>query len=112
MTIGELSKAAGIAPSAIRFYESTGILQRPRRKNGIRDYDRSAVEEIKILMYLRNSGISVRSLAAQDLETEIERRIEELDSEIARSKAMKAKLEQLLACRCHGERPRCVIFAS
>lgn len=53
MTIGEVAKAAGVSTSMIRFYESSGLLPRPRRKNGIRDYDASATDQLKVLRYFR-----------------------------------------------------------
>ena len=112
MTIGQLSKTVGISASTIRFYESAGILRTPDRKNGIRDYDASTIEELRILIYLRNSGVSVRSLSSKNLRPEIERRIDQLNADIARSQAMKAQLEEVLACACNGERQHCIIFAS
>ena len=111
MTIGQLSKTVGIAPSAIRFYESAGILPQPRRKNGVRDYDVSAVEEIKILLYFRNNGVSVRSLSAGDRHAAVEQRIRELELLIEEAQAMKRRLESLSECRCNGETSKCVIFA-
>lgn len=111
MTIGQLAKAAGISPSAIRFYESAGILPLPRRKNGVRDYDATAVNELKVLRFLRESGVSIRGLAADDRHAEVQRRIEELDELIESATAMKRRLQSLLACDCNGDTQKCVIFA-
>ena len=111
MKIGEVSKASGIAPSAIRFYESSGILPKPRRVNGVRDYEEAILDDLQILRFLRSTGLSIRSLAADDRRAELERRIAELDSLIANAAAMKARLEGVLACRCNGDRHSCTIFA-
>lgn len=111
MTIGQISKAVGISASAIRFYESTGLLPQPRRKNGVREYDESAIEEIKVLLYFRHNGVSIRSLSAENRHAAVERRIRELESVIDEAQAMKTRLESLLACRCNGETAQCVIFA-
>jgi DNA-binding transcriptional MerR regulator len=111
MTIGQVSKAVGIAPSAIRFYESAGILPQPRRKNGVRDYDASIITQLKVLRFLRDSGVSVRGLAAADRHAEVERRIVELDELIQSATAMKQRLQSLLACECNGDAEKCVIFA-
>jgi DNA-binding transcriptional MerR regulator len=111
MTIGEVSKAVGIAPSAIRFYESAGILPPPRRKNGVRDYDPSIVDELKVLRFLRDSGVSIRGLAAADRHAEVERRIAELNALIESAEAMRARLQSLLECECKGDTEKCVIFA-
>ena len=110
MTIGQVSKTVGIAASAIRYYESAGILPPPQRKNGVRDYDASAVDQLKILRFLRESGVSIRGLAAKDRHAEVERRIAELDLLIGNAMEMKRRLEALLACQCEGDTSKCVIF--
>lgn len=111
MRIGEVAKSAGIAASAIRFYESAGILPPPPRKNGVRYYDASIINELKVLRFLRDTGVSIRGLAAVDRHAEVERRIAELDSLIESATAMKARLESLMNCKCNGDTQRCVIFA-
>jgi DNA-binding transcriptional MerR regulator len=111
MTIGQVSKAVGIAPSAIRFYESAGIVTPPRRKKGVRDYDASIVDELKVLKFLRDSGVSIRGLAAADRHAEVERRIVELDQLIKSATVMKKRLQSLLDCDCNGDTQKCVIFA-
>ncbi len=111
MTIGEVSKAVGIAASAIRFYESVGILPPPLRKNGVRDYDISIVDQLKILRFLRDSGVSIRGLAAADRHAEVRRRIDELEALIVSATAMKLRLQSLLECDCNGDTQKCVIFA-
>lgn len=111
MTIGQVSKAVGIAPSAIRYYESAGILPPPRRKNGVREYDPSIVDQLRILCFLRQSGVSIRGLAAKDRHAEVERRIAELEAFITNATEMKHRLQSLLKCQCNGDSAKCVIFA-
>lgn len=110
MTIGQVSKAVGIAASAIRYYESAGVLPPPQRKNGVRHYDASAIDQLRILRFLRDSGVSIRGLAAKDRHAEVERRIVELDALIANATEMKRRLESLSACQCEGDTEKCVIF--
>lgn len=38
MSIGEVARRAGVAPSAIRYYESLGLLPVPARSGGKRRY--------------------------------------------------------------------------
>ena len=120
MTIGEVAKATGISASAIRFYESSGILRAPSRRNGIRVYDRSIVEQLRVLRFFRSSGISIESLAAmfaadtgaarQNRHEIVLRRIADLDKVIDDAKTMKRRLRKLLGCKCDGDTRRCVIF--
>lgn len=38
--IGELAGAAGVSPSAVRYYEAQGLLPRAERTSGRRVYER------------------------------------------------------------------------
>jgi DNA-binding transcriptional MerR regulator len=120
MTIGEVAKAAGVAASAIRFYESAGVLKPPSRKNGIRDYDPSAVEQLRVLRFYRSAGVSVEELAMmfsggakirrENAHAVVLRRIAEIEDVIAQARSMKRRLRGLLGCQCNGDSKRCIIF--
>jgi len=119
MTIGQVSKATGVPASAIRFYESSGVLPSPRRKSGIRDYDASIVEQLRVLRFFRSSGVSIESLgsmfsdgrAGRESRHEVVlRRIAELDELVKQAHAMKRRLRGLLDCECNGDRRKCMIF--
>ena len=43
MSIGEVARRAGVAPTAIRYYESLGLLPEPTRTAGRRRYDLPSV---------------------------------------------------------------------
>src|SRR4051812_20382722 len=49
MTIGEVSRRAGLRPSAIRYYESLGLVPKPRRASGQRRYDDSVLEWLSLI---------------------------------------------------------------
>ena len=53
MTIGHVAKATGIPASSIRYYEAAGIIAKAPRKNGMRQYGREAVDELKALRVYR-----------------------------------------------------------
>lgn len=121
MTIGQVATAAGVSTPTIRFYEASRILPAPPRKNGIRRYDPSIVEHLRVLRFYRSVGVSVEDLVAMFGAREssakarsqhdvVIRRIEEIDRVIAQARSMKRRLRGLLACRCGGDRKRCVIF--
>lgn len=121
MTIGQVAKASGVSTSAIRFYESEGILPKPPRKSGRREYDDATVELLQILRFFRSSGFSIRDLKAMsaadiglsttDRASVVRRRIAELDEYIQEASTMRTRLHSVLACECHGDKTRCVIFA-
>lgn len=119
MRIGELAKAAGISASALRFYESSGILTPPRRKNGMRDYDPSAIDELRIIAFYRSCGVSIdriakvapnRTSGREDAHDVVRRRLAELDAVVAQAQTMKRRLRSWLRCKCRRDRRRCVIF--
>lgn len=58
MTISELARRTGIAPSAIRFYERAGILPpAARAANGYRTYDDADVARLRLVGSLRRLGL-------------------------------------------------------
>ena len=54
MRIGQAAERAVLEPSAIRFYESTGVLPAPARSDaGYRDYDEADVDVMRFVRRLR-----------------------------------------------------------
>jgi arsenate reductase (thioredoxin) len=59
MRIAELSKRAGIAPSAVRFYEEAGVLPAGRRlANGYREYTEADLARLRLVLALRRLGLA------------------------------------------------------
>ncbi|HSI81044.1 MAG TPA: MerR family transcriptional regulator [Solirubrobacterales bacterium] len=121
LTIGEVARRVGVAPSAIRYYESIGLLPEPEREQGQRRYDESALgklafigvaqaagfklEEIRELVdgIDRGSGLGaeMRSLSA--------RKLGEVEALLERTKAMKGWLEVASECGC-ATPEECALF--
>lgn len=60
MKIGELAKRSGLAASAIRFYESKGLLKAAsRQSNGYRDYPPEALSLLSIIMDAQQAGFTL-----------------------------------------------------
>jgi len=58
MRIAELGRRAGVAPSAIRWYEDQGVLPAPdRRANGYREYDDGDLTRLRLVVSLRRLGL-------------------------------------------------------
>lgn len=58
MKVSELAERAGVAPSAIRWYESTGILPpASRQSNGYRDYSEVDLARLRLVVSLRRLGL-------------------------------------------------------
>src|SRR5262249_14155050 len=59
LTIGELARRAGVATSALRYYEELGLLPAPARISGQRRYPESAAWLIGVILLLRDVGFSL-----------------------------------------------------
>jgi arsenate reductase len=58
VNVSELAKQAGIAPSAVRFYEETGVVPSASRKpNGYRTYDPEDLARLRLVVALRRLGL-------------------------------------------------------
>ncbi|WP_218673453.1 MerR family transcriptional regulator [Chromobacterium haemolyticum] len=63
MKIGELAKRAGMAASAIRFYEAKGLLKiASRQANGYRDYPPEALTLLTIINDAQQAGFSLEEI--------------------------------------------------
>src|SRR6266498_3637497 len=93
LTIGELARRAGVATSALRYYEELGLLPTPARISGQRRYPESAVGLVGTILLLRDVGFSLaeqkalmasRAVARDDWQQLARRKLAELDDQIAR----------------------------
>lgn len=122
MTIGQVARKAGVTQSAIRYYEASGLLPRPSRKHGARQYDDDAVDQVKVLRLFRRAGITIRGLATiasqqrgSKMRREavlgvLQRRIADLDALMIEVQETKQRLEETIACQCNGDLKVCPIL--
>lgn len=63
LTIGALSKRAGVGVETVRFYERRGLVRRPTRpRAGYRSYPDDAVERIRFIRHAQALGFSLREV--------------------------------------------------
>lgn len=112
LTITQVARRAGIRASAIRYYESIGLLPAPPRVNGRRRYDEGVLRQLTIIAAAQGMGFTIAEIARLfhgfGPETpasarwralaEVKRR--ELDVLIGRAEAMRRRLEAALHCDC------------
>jgi DNA-binding transcriptional MerR regulator len=97
MKIGELAKRSGLSPSAIRFYESKGLLQSVGRQgNGYREYPPEAVAVLAIISNAQQTGFTldeIQRMLPHDLRHwDHEALVEGLTRKIADIEAMEQRL--------------------
>ena len=112
MRIGELAGRTGLNASAIRYYETVGLLAAPYRTGGQRRYPDQAIYRVLLIRFAGEMGFTLDEikLFLSGLREDApvgprwrklaHRKIEEVERTIQRSQQLKALLEHLLECRC------------
>jgi len=100
LTIGGVARRAGVRPSAIRYYESVGLLASPPRVGGRRRYDPRVLRQLAVIGVAQQAGFTIAEikilLHGFDAETSAaarwralaERKLPEIDALIARAHEM------------------------
>ena len=64
MRIGEVAAQVGVSADTVRFYERSGLLPRPnRRDNHYREYDEADAEHLRLLIDLRRLDLPLNEAA-------------------------------------------------
>jgi MerR family transcriptional regulator, redox-sensitive transcriptional activator SoxR len=112
MPIGALARMAGLAPSAIRYYESQGLLPKPVRCGGQRRYSSQDLGRLRIIQLALAAGFtvaetrtfltgfSVEVAPAARWRALAERKLAELNEQMERCSRMKELLESNFRCKC------------
>ena len=64
LTIGEVAERAGIATSALRFYEREGLVEAGRSQGGQRRYPRDVLRRIAFIRVAQSIGLSLAEIQA------------------------------------------------
>lgn len=63
LTIGELAERSGVATSAIRFYESKGLLRSERTAGNQRRYEQATLRRVSFIRAAQRVGLSLEEIA-------------------------------------------------
>jgi MerR family redox-sensitive transcriptional activator SoxR len=112
LDIGEVARQTQLQPSAIRYYESVGLLPAPRRENGRRRYDAKVFDQLNIIRVAQLAGLTISEIhtlltdfpehtpASERWEVLASKKLVEVNELIRNAMAMKALLERMLGCEC------------
>jgi MerR family redox-sensitive transcriptional activator SoxR len=113
LTIGALSKRTGVATSALRYYESEGLIHAERSPGGQRRYARATLRRVSFIRIAQQVGLSldeIRSALASlpDSRTPDEKDWERLsaswrprlDAQIAVLERLRDRLDGCIGCGC------------
>jgi MerR family redox-sensitive transcriptional activator SoxR len=111
LTIGQLSARTGVAPSALRFYESVGLISSQRSDGNQRRYDRAMLRRVAFVQAGKAAGIplaqietALASLPAAPTKRDWERLSRrwraDLERRIATLEALRDRLTTCIGCGC------------
>jgi MerR family redox-sensitive transcriptional activator SoxR len=122
LTIGQLAREAGIAASAVRYYERHGLLPQPERLHGQRRYASDTLRRLEVIAIAKRAGFTLAEirllLEASDggepthpqLRELADRKLPEVEALIARAEAMREWLTMARECTC-SSLDLCGLFA-
>ncbi|CAN5498502.1 ABC transporter substrate-binding protein [soil metagenome] len=112
LSIGEVAEQAGLAASALRFYERKGLVPPPTRVGGRRHYDRRVLGRLAIIGAAKRAGFTLAEvrellegfespvLASERWRLLARRKLPEIEALIDGAHTMKRLLEEGLVCSC------------
>ena len=112
LTISTIARQTGIRASAIRYYESVGLLPPPQRVSGQRRYHADILRRLAFIQAAQTVGFSVAEMRTllQELDGDTplsarwqslaQQKLTEVNALIQRAQSMKRMLENGLHCSC------------
>ena len=112
LTIGEVARRAGVATSAIRYYESIGLLPPADRVHGHRRYGSDVLGKLAFVGVAQSAGFTLEEIkqlmrgsdGAEGMATQMRAlssaKLTEVEALLARANAMKGWLEVANTCTC------------
>ena len=112
LLIGEVAAEAGRRKSAIRYYESLGLLAEPERRSGQRLYERSVLRRLAVIEIAQRAGLSLSEIDAlleagnepmsSRLREIASAKLPEVEALVERGEAMRAWLKAAETCSCEA----------
>ena len=119
LTIGDVAERAGVATSAVRYYERRGLIAADERVSGQRRFTTSTLRRLVFIGMLQDTGLSLDDvegiLGAADVDewkSIAAARLEVLDQEIAELQHARSFLEGSLLCRYDHPLSECRIMGA
>jgi MerR family transcriptional regulator, redox-sensitive transcriptional activator SoxR len=122
LSIGELADRAGVATSALRFYESKGLIESERTSGNQRRYPRATLRRVSLIRAAQEVGLSLSEVAAaletlphdrtptkKDWERLSRSWREHLDRQISELENLRDELTDCIGCGCLSLKS-CAIF--
>ena len=111
-SIGEVAQRVGLSTSALRYYESLGLIPQPERESGRRRYDQDVFDRLAMIDVAQRAGFTLTEVRvlldglkadvppAAEWRALAERKLAEIDALLARTTEMRSLIEKCLTCDC------------
>jgi MerR family redox-sensitive transcriptional activator SoxR len=112
LSIGEVARLSGKAPSAIRYYEEVGLLEAPERISDRRRYPRGVLRTLAVIDTAQRAGLSLEEIrflfqaspsdraATERLREVAEQKLPLLREAIEHAEIVRGWLEDAARCEC------------
>mgnify|MGYP002403919402 CR=1 FL=1 len=119
LTIGEVAARAGVATSAVRYYERRGLITADARQSGQRRFRIETLRRLVFIGMLQDAGLQLDEIAGvlgaetvDEWKAIARRRVAELDAEIERLQLAREYLRGALLCRYDHPATECRIMGA
>ncbi|MEY2522211.1 MAG: MerR family transcriptional regulator, redox-sensitive transcriptional activator SoxR [Ilumatobacteraceae bacterium] len=112
-SVGELAARAGVATSALRFYEANGLIASERNSSGHRRYRPDALRRVAFIQVAQRIGLSLGDVGAalgslpsgrtptrDDWNELASRWLPRIDDQIAALELLRDRLDGCIGCGC------------
>lgn len=113
LTIGQLSERSGVAPSALRFYETKGLIASIRTNGNQRRYQSAMLRRIALIQVAQSIGFTLEEITEElstlpmnqtatkrDWERVAKKWQGQLDSKMAQIRSLQDNLTGCIGCGC------------
>ncbi len=112
LRIGEVAQRAGIATSAIRYYEREGLIPKADRQGNARVYGADILDRLALIELAKSAGFTVaetrqlvygvsrRTPPGPRWRALAEKKLGEMQERIAEAENMRSVLQNLMRCEC------------
>ncbi|MCA8898547.1 MAG: redox-sensitive transcriptional activator SoxR [Hyphomonas sp.] len=113
LTIGDVARRTGLSVSAIRFYESRGLVKPDRTPGGQRQFERADIRRLSFILIAQQMGLTIEEIGevlsslpegrapTKEDWTRISRRFRKhLDDHIAMVERLRNRLDGCIGCGC------------
>ena len=113
ITISEAARRSGVAASALRFYETQGLIKSERAGSGHRRYPRAVLRRIAFIVFAQRMGLTLEEIGTELAKLPENRApgksdwakisgswSQRIDERIAELERLRAGLTQCIGCGC------------